>query len=218
MWNSPLSNPNTMGDDDGWETVPKKPIRKKAPQSTQDDNILPWVSYIPPTKQNSQFEPFMLLLCGIPGSGKSTFARSLQQAMPYKFVRINQDDLGNRQRCEEQTRLALINNMCPIIDRCNFDKEQRTKFIAIAAEFGVPVDCVVMGIDTLVTVDECIQRCQQRRNHPTVKPAEAQGVVLVVAQQMQPPPATQNQEGIRHVKYIENTNFFNDTIVEYLNK
>ena len=46
------------------------------------------VDYIPPDSANTLFQPSMLLLVGLPGSGKSTFSRSLVQAMPYK-VNLN---------------------------------------------------------------------------------------------------------------------------------
>lgn len=48
---------------------------------------LPW-AYIPPTPSSLSFGQFFLLLVGLPGSGKSTFARSLEETMPYK-VRSN---------------------------------------------------------------------------------------------------------------------------------
>lgn len=44
------------------------------------------IEYIPPDDVNTLFQPFMLLLAGIPGSGKSTFARCLVEAMPYKVT------------------------------------------------------------------------------------------------------------------------------------
>ena len=209
-------------DDDGWESVPKKqPRRKNKPRDEQqDDGSLPWISFTPPTPENTQFAPFMLLLCGIPGCGKSTFAKSLQKAMPYKYVRINQDDLGNRRRCEELTRAALANGQCPVIDRCNFDQDQRAKFVAIARdEYNntVPVDCVVLVAERLMSVEECIQRCQKRKNHPTIAARDARNVVMGMARQMKAP-VIANQEGIRDVRYITDRNAFNDAIVEYLNR
>lgn len=48
------------------------------------------VEYIPPDSINSLFQPSMLLLAGLPGSGKSTFARCLVHAMPYKVTHIHE--------------------------------------------------------------------------------------------------------------------------------
>lgn len=226
---------SNMGDDDGWASVPTKQTRRKQhnyraqeqqPQQQQvvDSDSLPWVSPIPPTAENSEFKPFVLLLCGVPGSGKSTFAKSLQHGMPFKYVRINQDDLGNRKRCEELARSTLANGQCPVIDRCNFDHAQRKHFVMIAAEFGAPVDCLVLQSARLGTVEECIQRCQKRQNHPTIKARDARTVVTGMARDMKAPAATTtsaattNQEGIRHVRYVTDRKAFNEIIGEYFNR
>eukprot|EP01033_Poteriospumella_lacustris_P020282 gene20282-14837_t len=51
------------------------------------------LSYLP-------YYPIMLVLCGIPGSGKSTFARRLLAAIPVDYqpywISLNQDALGDR--------------------------------------------------------------------------------------------------------------------------
>ena len=41
---------------------------------------------VPHTLSNSRFQPFMLLLVGLPGSGKSTFARALVEAINYLIL------------------------------------------------------------------------------------------------------------------------------------
>lgn len=219
-------------EEDGWEAIQTKQKRgnkrgegsNNATNSTDDDdqlkskNTLPEISYISPPPKDVPFKPVMILLCGIPGSGKSTFAKSLERSMPYKFVRINQDDLGHRKRCEERARLVISQGKCPVIDRCNFDKEQRKHFISIAYEHGIPVDCVVLETEILVTVDECIQRCIERRGHPTIAPADARSIVIGMAKQMQPPKIIGNKEGIQVVHYITNRHRLDDVLFSYLNK
>ena len=216
-----------MSDDDnmGWETVPNNKKRErqlfKNSKNHNVEEILPWVSYIPPTDQNTNYEPFMVLLCGIPGSGKSTFGQALEMAMPYKFVRVNQDELKTRSKCHDMVRQVLSNNkQCPVVDRCNFDQQQRASFVAIATEMGVPVDCIVLdttATTNLVTVEECIYRCQQRRNHPGLSPQEAKGIVLLMTQQMNPPLSKNNSEGIRTVTHVTDMKKFHDTVVTYWN-
>jgi predicted kinase len=212
----PANSKMTDDSHDDWETVPTNKNGRQR-REEKDNGVLPWVSFIPPTDQTTNFDPFMLLMCGIPGSGKSTFSKSLETAMPYKYSRVNQDELGSRRECEEMVRLALDNGQCVVVDRCNFDRKQRKSFISIAAEFGVPVDCVVLEVDTLVTVNECIQRCQQRHHHPTINSQEARGIVLNMADQMCPPSRERNQEGIRTVTYITDTKKLDDTLTAYLN-
>lgn len=96
--------------------------------------------YTTRTKKSNTDTPFMILLVGCPGSGKSHFARQLEQSVPSKYVRVNQDTLGSRKRCEEMTRNVLLQKKCPIIDRCNFDESQRAHFLEIARHCNIPVD------------------------------------------------------------------------------
>jgi adenylate kinase family enzyme len=52
----------------------------------------------------------MLVLVGLPGSGKSTFATKLA-ATKQEWKRVNQDDLGSRPACEHATKhhIAKVN-------------------------------------------------------------------------------------------------------------
>ena len=89
MDNSNKSNDNNDGNDhdDGWETVPtskaKNGERKRTHQRRTAYEPIS-IDFIPPTPATMKFKPFLLMLCGIPGSGKSTFAHALEKAMPYK--------------------------------------------------------------------------------------------------------------------------------------
>ena len=51
--------------------------------------------------------PFVLLLIGIPGSGKSHFASRLEAESNEQIVRVNQDTLGSLKRCITVARAAL---------------------------------------------------------------------------------------------------------------
>ncbi|OZJ03627.1 hypothetical protein BZG36_03732 [Bifiguratus adelaidae] len=106
----------------------------------------------------------LILLVGLPGSGKSTFANSLVAAWPHTYTRINQDDLGSRQVCEDTVQHVLsTSSACPVIDRCNFDHRQRKTWIELARHFSVPVDALVMMADERT----CRDRIMARTDHPT---------------------------------------------------
>jgi predicted kinase len=223
-----------------WNIAGKK--RKDRPTPQRKPWKLPSVKYIPPPPDGDpQFEPFMLLLVGLPGSGKSTFAKALIEAMPYKvresqillrsflryslklfnllprlclrqFTRINQDELGNRQKCEAKARMALDEGKCPIIDRCNFDQSQRQKWFDIAKEKGgIPVDCITLHLP----VGLCIRRCEQRTNHETVAPSQARAIINKIKQQYRPPG---KKEPFRRLDYVKDSDAFNSILEQCLDR
>jgi predicted kinase len=90
-------------------------------------------------------------------------------------VRINQDDLGSRAVCEKLTREALLAGRDVIIDRCNFDREQRAHWVTIGKARHCPIGAIVFQ----TPVPVCVSRVLARTGHPTLAPnsAESAGVV-----------------------------------------
>ncbi|OMJ08186.1 Transcription factor [Smittium culicis] len=80
--------------------------------------------------------PQMLVLVGLPGSGKSVFSNRLT---------------------------ALFKGKNVIIDRCNFDEDQRKIWVKIAEETRCPVDALFFDISVKV----CKERVTERKGHPT---------------------------------------------------
>jgi len=69
------------------------------------------------------------VLAGLPGSGKSYLANKLQQSSGYVRVwaglsiffdnfQVNQDELGNRYKCEQKAKSSLDSGRSVVIDRC----------------------------------------------------------------------------------------------------
>jgi predicted kinase len=75
-----------------------------------------------PNKVTKQMVPQVLVMVGIPGSGKSTIANEL---VAMGWERVNQDDLGSRRVCETRMEDALKRGKSVVVDRCNFDISQR---------------------------------------------------------------------------------------------
>ena len=73
--------------DDDWETVPVRRGKKRASTS---DEVIDLVSS--PEKSISSRQPFVLILVGLPGSGKSHFASRLESA-DSRFGKCISDEL-----------------------------------------------------------------------------------------------------------------------------
>lgn len=129
--------------------------------------------------------PRLLLLCGLPGSGKSSLARSFA-ASPQWCV-VNQDSLGSRQACMKVARHALASDRSVVIDRCNVTRGQRAIWTLMASEFHLApsqVGCVWLD----VSAEDCGQRVLQRFGHRTLPPRNASlKVIRGFARQWQAP-------------------------------
>lgn len=128
----------------------------------------------------------IIILVGIPASGKSTLAKQLQQQCEDSVV-ISKDNIreqysiqwGQQQdfvsKQENQLLMNAINEnkKVIIIDDSNLKKETRDKLKQIATQHGYETETIFMN----TKLDECIKRNKQRDKHI---PTES----LITAQQM----------------------------------
>jgi predicted kinase len=112
----------------------------------------------------------MIIMMGVPGSGKSTIAKRLVEASKGEYVRVNQDEMGTRKKCEMVAKDALKKQKSVIVDRCNFDYQQRHVWIKMAVQFGIRnIDLVWLRIPFEV----CKNRVFAREDHPTIPKGES---------------------------------------------
>ena len=116
----------------------------------------------------------VLFLRGLPGSGKSTYARQLVTLQPDRWIRLNKDDLRGmmhdhkwskgREALVVQTERqlaeqALADGLSVIVDDTNFALKHEAYFQELADDKNVPF--IVKFFD--VPVEECIKRDLARR-------------------------------------------------------
>ncbi|KAL3800882.1 hypothetical protein ACHAW5_002033 [Stephanodiscus triporus] len=98
-----------------------------------------------------------------------------------------------------------------VIDRCNFDVDQRRTWIELAREMNADCECVVFDYDT----DVCIERCRARRGHETIRPSEAAGIVSEMARRFRSPG---RGERFRRIVRVSSFRMADDLVEHYLGR
>ncbi|KAI4141881.1 MAG: hypothetical protein L6R39_005156 [Caloplaca ligustica] len=88
----------------------------------------------------------IVLFCGSPGSGKSTFYRKHLQPLGYE--RVNQDTLKTRDKCLKVAMKLLTEGTSVAVDNTNADRETRAVWVELAQKSKVPIRCVHLTAPT----------------------------------------------------------------------
>lgn len=102
----------------------------------------------------------IIVLVGPPASGKSSLAELYRRQ---GFTRISQDDQGKEYL--DKFKKAIEDGDDIVIDRMNFNKEQRKRYLEPAHKAGYQSIIKVLQVPKQV----CYERCMKRENHPTIK-------------------------------------------------
>jgi len=109
----------------------------------------------------------LILLVGPPGSGKSTYAK---QYIDQGYTYINQDLQGKTEHFQLFTE-AVIAQKDIIVDRMNFSKEQRSRYLNAVGTYKTKIVVLHESYNT------CLQRCKNRE-HLTIKDEKTAKKVL----------------------------------------
>lgn len=82
----------------------------------------------------------IVLFCGPPGAGKSTFY--WRYLKPLGYERVNQDILKSKDKCFKAARDHLEDGEPVAVDNTNPDPEVRGQWVDLAKKVGVPIRCV----------------------------------------------------------------------------
>ncbi|CAI5496284.1 unnamed protein product [Closterium sp. Naga37s-1] len=139
--------------------------------------------------------PFLLVLVGTPGSGKSRFAGLLIADAALRYERVCQDVAsargtpGTRKQCLAQVRRHLLSGASVVLDRCNMSVEQRAEFLALARACNVQSHVLVFELPVALVV----QRAVNRVNHEGgVQGPRAAGIIRHQMKMREPPAAAES--------------------------
>jgi len=142
--------------------------------------------------------PELVLLVGIPGSGKSTFATALEAAHAGWLVRVSQDELGGGRSPFDTALSSAVggSSRAPtvLVDKCSVGADDRRELLEVAfrgmwsAKTGRSSrTCVCVFFD--VSVEECVARVAARPDHPTIPYGHGKlGVKSMAAKLARSPP------------------------------
>ncbi|KAI8634465.1 DNA kinase/phosphatase Pnk1 [Xylariaceae sp. FL1651] len=131
------------------------------PYSDNSDNAKEEVLFEKTNKQD------IVLFCGPPGAGKSTFY--WKYLKPLGYERINQDTLKSRAKCFKAAAEFLDNRSSIVIDNTNPDAEGRQEWIKLALKHNVPIRCVWFKIPKALCEHNDIVRALNRTMNPEAR-------------------------------------------------
>jgi RNA ligase len=131
-------------------------------------------------------DKLLVLLMGPQGSGKTTWC---QQHLP-GFFRISQDDQGQREHFRLFEEAVLRGESRIVVDRTNGLKYQRTRYLALARANGYHTRIVWFNPDRA----ECVRRCRERPDHPTLEPEKAEQAIATYFRNLQYPTRSEAEE------------------------
>lgn len=109
----------------------------------------------------------IVLFCGPPGSGKSTFYWNYLKPLGYE--RVNQDLLKSKDKCFKAAKEYLEKGDSVAIDNTNADPELRGQWVDLAGKTKVPIRCVWFRTPLCVAEHNNVVRSLNKELNPEAR-------------------------------------------------
>ncbi|KAL7136199.1 hypothetical protein ABFS83_10G013200 [Erythranthe nasuta] len=168
----------------------------------------------PSTEEKKEGKAIVLVLVGLPGSGKSTFCDEVVKVYRRRpWVRVCQDTInkgkaGTKIQCLSAATNALKEGKNVIIDRCNINREQRADFLKLGSA-QTEIHAVVLNLPTKLCISRSVERTEHEGNLYGVKAA------AVVNQMLPKKELPKLSEGFNRITFCENETDVKEAIYLY---
>mmetsp|Transcript_8338 Transcript_8338/g.18162 ORF Transcript_8338/g.18162 Transcript_8338/m.18162 type:complete len:200 (+) Transcript_8338:3-602(+) len=145
----------------------------------------------------------LVVLVGIPGSGKSTFSQQILHSAP-SWVRVNQDTLGTRKRCMALAKAELLKGSNILIDRCNFDVQQRSHWLTLPRADVLRRTAVFLDVPTEVALERVLSRKSHEGQVDSASKSERKlrEIVSSMARSLRAPKREEGFDAVFHCRNI----------------
>lgn len=125
--------------------------------------------------------PELVILVGLPGSGKSWFSTALEKRLKAGVDIVSQDESGSRSSCESGVSRRRPGKMV-VLDRCNALRDERREWLALA-DTGENAIAVYFDFDSYI----CTQRIDRRVHHATLRAGRSENAMKQMKRHMSKP-------------------------------
>jgi len=118
----------------------RKPFTRAFDPTSYIDSSLTSTTDASPIAFTKKNKLDIVLFCGSPGAGKSTFYWN--RLKPLGYERVNQDILKTRDKCLKVAAQHLESGESVVVDNTNADVEVRAAWITLARKMSLPIRLV----------------------------------------------------------------------------
>jgi predicted kinase len=164
-------------------------------------------------KINNKIKPDVIMIIGLPCSGKSTFSQHLMTHCPNNMIYLNQDEMG-RGKYHKSLMQNLDKNIknnfnIVLIDKCNTHNDEREVILSIAKKNKLNV----LGLWFDISLSEIILRAKSRKDHPVLSSPQKTEEVIKSKQKDFVEPRL--NEGFKELLHMKDEDQINDLLVKW---